>query len=59
MPKFQWVGPAGHVAIIGGKPVTLTKGVVVDIPKGSSPDLWRPVKDEPAAPRQSKKESTK
>lgn len=59
MAKYKWVGPADHIAIIDGKPVALTEGVVVDIPAGSSPDLWQPVTEEKAAPRQPKKESTK
>ena len=57
MPKFRYVGPADHVAIIDGRPVALDVDQVVDIPEGSSPDLWQPVADEPAAPRQSKKET--
>lgn len=59
MAKYKWVGPADHVAIIDGRPVALTEGVVLDIPDGSSPDLWQPVTGEKAAPRQVEKESTK
>lgn len=58
MPKYRYIGPPEHVALIDGRAVPLDEGHIVDIPDGSSPAIWEQVDDKQASQRP-KKESAK
>lgn len=59
MALHKWIGPDGHVAIVDGAPVALKPGTQVDIPEGSSPELWAAVKSTKAAARQPEEKDDK
>ena len=44
MALYRWRGPDGWFAVVDGAPRRLAAGDVVDLPAGSSPELWEVVK---------------
>lgn len=52
---YKWLGPAGHFVVIGGQARQLAAGEVVELPAGSSPELWAEVKGKKRAARKARR----